>query len=151
MQDSPHNDVAPSNDTAASVQELSTERPAATDTLTDDLATVGVQGATDTQTDVQDHTQNVTVDSDQALTNGQKLIDDQGPTGDHGQIQEVTDQELIQSPTIVVQNAELVSTQESVEAVTEPAEFISDLNLPTVQEDIQPTDQVLQPSIVIGR
>jgi len=115
------------------------------------LATVGVQGATDTQTDVQDHTQNVTVDSDQALTNGQKLIDDQGPTGDHGQIQEVTDQELIQSPTIVVQNAEPVRTQESVEAVTEPAEFISDLNLPTVQEDIQPTDQVLQPSIVIGR
>jgi len=53
----------------------------------------------------------------------------------------------VQSPTIVVQEAEQKNTKESTsndEIVMEPVDFISDL--PTVQDEIQTIDPTLQPS-----
>jgi len=149
-------DIPASGDTP--VESSATEAVPAPTVIDIDVqdSTVDNRTIQNTLTEVQDNTQDITVSDDQecntqevtgmASITDQELIVDKQSTSDN---QETA---IVQSPTIVVQEAEQGNTQElttTVEPVTEPVDFISDL--PTVQDEIQTPDPTLQPSITTGR
>jgi len=151
-------DAPASGDSPVNIQEsTATEAvPAPTDI---DVAVQDSQDTTvddgiiqDTPTEVQDNTQDVTVNDDQEC-NTQEVTGMASITEIVDKISTSDNQEVanVQSPTIVVQEAEQGNTQEpttTIEPVAEP-DFISDL--PTVQDEIQTPDPTLQPSITTGR